>query len=456
MAATYNELHPTDAYCVFLPYPFSDYDRQLLTLLYQPLIGFEAAALYLTLWAEGESMKEPAPHYRLMEGMGTSDSAILDSRIRLEAIGLLKSFRKEGEQRSFIYELCPPLDPKTFFSDPLLSMFLFRKIGESAYKRTRERLTAHLPNKEGFAEVSRTFTDVFTPVREKDGIPAQADDGQTRARTPYETEIDFDFGTLRQGLSEQLVPARVLTPAIRLLIAKLAFLYGFGPLDMQKVVLLAVGDDFQLKEDALKKAAADLYKMTVSAKAPELAPVRQAKKDRENTQPKTRQDEIIDYFETASPAEVLRDIADGKEPLPADVQLANQLVLTHGMEPPVVNVLLQYVLLKTDMKLTKGYVEKIASHWIRKNVRTAKEAMELARTEHDQYVKWKKEGPAPSSGNRRKSGREEKVPDWFHNKETDLKTPPENSASGDAARSSLEEEKRKLLAELAMRKGKGE
>ena len=52
----------------------------------------------------------------------------------------------------------------------------------------------------------------------------------------------------------------------------------------------------------------------------------------------------------------------------------------------VVNVLLEYVMLSTDMKLPKSYVEKIADHWNRKNLKTAKEAMDLARQERDKYA----------------------------------------------------------------------
>ena len=39
MAALYKELQPVDLYKIRMPQPFSDYDRQLLTLFYQPLIG---------------------------------------------------------------------------------------------------------------------------------------------------------------------------------------------------------------------------------------------------------------------------------------------------------------------------------------------------------------------------------------------------------------------------------
>lgn len=291
----------------------------------------------------------------------------------------------------------------------------------------------------------------------KAGYPADQKELEARTEGKYEIEQDFDFALLRQGLSEQLVPKRVLTPAIRNYIVKLSFLYGFGPLEMQKVVLLAIEDDYRLDEEGLRKAASDYYKMTVTTTAPKLEP---AKKTEPKTQqpavqetPVNKEDELIAYLESASPIQVLRDIADGKEPLPADVQLANQLVTQHGMEPAVVNVLLQYVLLRTDMKLTKAYVEKIASHWLRKNVTTAKQAMDFARIEHEQYMKWKNEsGTAPkrASSSGRKPIREEKLPEWFNKK--DEVEPPVQGASSEQ----LEQEKQKLLAKLALKKRKGD
>lgn len=453
----YKELQPADLYRIRMPYPFSNYDRQLLTLLYQPMVGSDAISLYLTLWADGEMRPEDSTHYTLMNTLGKPVKAIFESRIQLEAIGLLRTFRKDGEDRSFIYELCPPLDPKTFFADPLLSMFLFSKIGESSYRRVRDRFLIQAPLTEGYEEVSRTFTDIFQPVHAKAGYPADQKELEARTEGKYEIEQDFDFALLRQGLSEQLVPKRVLTPAIRNYIVKLSFLYGFGPLEMQKVVLLAIEDDYRLDEEGLRKAASDYYKMTVTTTAPKLEP---AKKTEPKTQqpavqetPVNKEDELIAYLESASPIQVLRDIADGKEPLPADVQLANQLVTQHGMEPAVVNVLLQYVLLRTDMKLTKAYVEKIASHWLRKNVTTAKQAMDFARIEHEQYMKWKNEsGAAPkrASSSGRKPIREEKLPEWFNKK--DEVEPPVQGASSEQ----LEQEKQKLLAKLALKKRKGD
>lgn len=455
MTAYYKELQPGDPYRIRLPYPFSNYDRQLLTLLYQPMIGAEAIAFYLTLWAEGEASGDEATHYTLMNTLGNPISKIFEARIQLEAIGLLKTYRKDNGNRCFIYELCPPLDPKTFFMDPLLSMFLFSKIGEPSYRRVRDRFLIHTEVPSDFEEVSRTFTDIFQPVHAKAGYPSAKQDLQERKQGAYEADAEFDFAMLRQGLSEQLVPKRVLTATIKDFISKLAYLYSWGPLEMQKVILLAIEDDYNLTVDGLKKSASEYYKLTVSTTAPQLVQVHKEAPKTTEEAPKTKQDELLVYLETAPPIQVLRDIANGNEPLPADVQLANQLVVTHGMKPAVVNVLLHYVLLRTDMKLTKTYVEKIASHWLRKNVTTAKEAMELARVEHAQYMKWKSEGspttvakPFTGNGNR-KPVREEKLPEWFHKKDD---APAEKA---EPRNESLEVEKQKLLAKLALKKGKG-
>lgn len=453
--AFYKELKAMDVYKTAMPYPFSDFDRQLLTLLYQPMIGSEAVALYLTLWADGEAGEQEATHYQLMSLLGLPISRIFEARIQLEAIGLLKTFRRSGEVRTFLYELQPPLDPKTFFADPLLSMFLFSKIDNTAYRKLRDRFVRPVEAMTDFEDVSRTFTDIFLPVHAKAGYPEPITNLQERSRKGYEADHDFDFSLLLNGLSEQLVPRRVMTASMKGIIAKLAFLYGWGPLDMQKVILLALDEENKMTEETLKKAASEYYKITVSVTAPKLTPVYRAEQPKEEEQalPETKQDELVEYLESTPPVQVLRDIADGKEPLSGDIQLANQLVMNHGMNAGVVNVLLQYVMLRTDMKLTKSFAEKIASHWIRKKVTTAKEAMELARTEHDEYMKWKTEGPAPSKssgGSKRKPVREEKLPEWFYKKEEEPK------AADKAADESFELEKQKLLASLAMKKGKGE
>ena len=449
----YKELQPADTFDIRLPHALSTQERQLLTLFYQPLTGAEPISLYLTLWAEAEQLKpQRLSHYYLMNVLCMPIGKVFEARIALEAIGLLRTWKKEIEgQRSFLYELIRPLDADRFLKDPLLSMFLFSKIGEQAYRKLRQRFI--VPAREdAYKDVSRAFIDVYKPVNTN--IPADLqheDELKVNAQKAYPFYFDqFDFNLLQAGLSEQLVPASLLTLEVREAIAKLAFLYHLTALDMQKVVILALDDDLGISLERLRKAAADYYKLTVSKEPPKLTRVFDQPNVEENAQ-MTKDQELQHYLETTPPVQVLRDINNGKEPLPTSVQLAESLIVQHGMPVGVVNALLEYVMLTTDMKLPKKYVETIADHWVRKNLKTAKEAIELARQEHDKYTEWKNKPQTPSKNNTYSKGRstnrrEEKVPDWFYKrnkKSEEVPAEPVNTSGTD-----FEKERQKILDKL--------
>ena len=443
----YKELLATDHFEITLPQSLSTNERQLLTLFYQPLTGPDPISLYLILWAEGEDYTtDKMTHYYLMNVLGMSVRSIFEARIALEAIGLLRTWRKdENDSRTFIYELVRPLEAGEFFTDPLLSMFLFSKIGEQAYRKLRNRFCKQV-DKQGFSEVTRTFTDVYKPVHTN--VPQDIlEERDTEQGYPFYYE-QFDFDLLRTGLSEQLVPSSALTAEARQMIAKLAFLYRLSPLEMQKVVVLALDDTMKIPLERLKKAAADYYKITISKDAPKLAKTFDSKQAPPDDAKRSKEQELLNYLETTPPIQVLRDINKGKEPILASVQLAEDLITKHDMPIGVVNVLLEYVMLTTDMRLPTKYVEKIADHWIRKNLKTAKEAMDLARQERDKYAKWKVENETktsrPQKQNYKKaSGREEKVPDWFYKRDED---PPQASAQVETV--DFEAERQKILQKL--------
>lgn len=443
----YHELQPVDIFKIKMAHPFSDYDRQLLTLFYQPLIGPDAMSLFMSLWADAEREKEDEyNHYYLMNLLSMPLGQVFEARISLEAIGLLRTFsKKDVHDRSFLYELLPPMDAKSFFDDPLLSTFLFSKIGEQAYRGLRSRFSEDNAFDGQYEEVSRTFLDVYKPVRSN--VP-QNDDGNVQIQSRNESGglpfaySDFDFNLLRAGLSEQMVPKSALTSVSNELIAKLAFLYSLTPIDMQKVIMMALDENMKLPEERLRKSAVDFYKMNISQIVPSLKKAFRAEVKPAMPEPVTREDELLVYMEHTSPRDMLRDYT-GKEPLPVDVQLAERLVTVHGFTVGVVNVLLHYVIIRNDGKITKNYAERIASHWANKKIETAKQAMQISRQEHDQYIKWQKEGSPKTSG--RKPVREEKVPEWFNK-------PEEQKTSKTEADPAMDEKRRELQAKLdAMR-----
>lgn len=211
-----------------------------------------------------------------------------------------------------------------------------------------------------FKDVSRAFIDVYKPVHANIPSDLQVDtshkDKQQKVYPFYLEQFDFDL--LQAGLSEQLVPSNLLTFEVREAIAKLAFLYHLTALDMQKVVILALDDDLGISQERLRKAAADFYKLTVSKEPPKLARVTDPLPVAEAGQ-KTKDQELQHYLETTAPVQVLRDINNGKEPLQTSVQLAENLIVQHGMPIGVVNALLEYVMLTTDMKLPKNMWKRL-------------------------------------------------------------------------------------------------
>lgn len=447
----FQELQPTDHFEITLPHALSTNERQLITLFYQPLTGPTPVSLYLTLWAEAESHSvQVMNHYYLMQVLSLPLKQVFEARVALEAIGLLRTWRKDvADGRHFIYELMRPLDAASFFVDPLLSMFLFSKIGEGAYRKLRQRFLT-TPNKAQFEEVTRTFTDVYRPINQSLPVDDLQESQTVNPDYPFYYE-QFDFKLLQAGLSEQLIPSAALTIEARNNIAKLAFLYHLTPLEMQKVVITALDEHNKLTTERLKRAAADFYKLTVSTDAPTLTKTFEKPTDSLAADNLSKEQELLQYLETTAPVQVLRDINNGKEPIPASIQLAEDLVMKYGMPVGVVNVLLEYVMLSTDMKLPKAYVEKIADHWNRKQLKTAKEAMDLARQERDKYSQWKQESTQPKpttqtkkpAYNNRKGGRDEQVPDWFYKRNEE---PPQEKPQDVAV--DFEKERLKILQKL--------
>jgi len=458
MQLLFKELQPVDSFIIQMPYPLADRDRHLVTMLYKPIVGSDAMSLYFTLWSESEAPAiEEMSHYYLMDVLNMSLKKIFDARVALEAIGLVKSWKKDNElKRTFIYEILAPLDAATFFSEPILATSLYSVIHEKAYLRIRERFVKKPLLQSGYENVSRDLQDVFKSNHDYTKLshiftPEQLDQPSRPKKLPFYSQ-DFDFDLLKSGLSEVMIPSNVLTLPIKELIAKVAFLYSLNAIDMQKVLMMAIDDQNKITEERLKKTAADYYKLSISSKPPRINQKLEQQSESVTQEGKPTKDQaLIKYMEETPPLEVLRDISNGNEPLPVEVELANELIFKYGFPPAVVNVLLQFVLIRAKKKLNKNYVHKIAAHWQRENIQTAEQAIEISRKEHDQYMEWQNAAKTPAAPYKRKNAREEKVPEWFFKakEERDSNSVTENTVSPE-----LKEQRRKLLEELGIKEGK--
>ncbi|WP_216828896.1 replication initiation and membrane attachment family protein [Alkalihalobacterium elongatum] len=433
----WKELLPVDRYMIRAKDQLTVQDQRVLILLYQPLIGAVAYSLYMTLWSELEDdvyWSSEATHRQLMISMDLPLSQLFQERKKLEAIGLLKTFKKKDEETSsYLYELQTPMSPQAFFTNDVLSVYLYNRLGKTKYRQIRERFLIDKLDQEGFEEITYAFDEVFTSLSHSE----IATHHQTELIEALEIDANkeiiqrgqvndvmfanqsFDFQLLESDLSTFINVKRLLTMEAREVIVRLAFVYRIEPLEMSRLIQQALLHDDELNVDELRKRAQEWYKIEYGNEPPTLGLKTHPIEHREMSGkvPQTEEEKMISLYETTSPLDLLESRSDGAKVPLADVKIIESLLLDFQLMPGVVNVLIDSVLIRNDMKLTKALVDKIAGHWSRKNIKTVKEAMELARLEYQKntiYQQGKKESPKPSKGQSKKSFvRTEKLPKWL-------------------------------------------
>ncbi|MBT2574139.1 replication initiation and membrane attachment family protein [Bacillus sp. ISL-51] len=461
MADYWKDVLPVDPYTVKSRSLLQDIDRQILTQLYQPLIGSFAFSLYMTLWGELEQNRlwgTESTHRQLMGMTQSNLKKIHHEQGKLEGIGLLKVYIRESEQeeRKFIYELLPPLRPNEFFEDGMLNVFLYNRVGKTKYQQLRQFYT-HPSVSSDAKEITRPFNHTFesfqpsewklTPDMEETMELAEGSELASVGQAPSYTVTEevFDFELFLAGLSETMIPRKAITQDVRECIKKLSYLYGIDPISMQHVAMTAINEQDAITVEALRRAASDWYQIERNGQLPDLIDKTQPVSLRENGEKDSGDSldaKLIAQLETISPRKLLQDIADGTEPSKADLKIIADIMFEQKLEPGVTNVLIYYVMLKTDMKLSKNYIQKIASHWARKKVKTVREAMKLAIEEHRQYLDWA-EGKTNRTAQNKKTVREEKRPDWLKEEEAGKKADKPLLSAED-----LEEQKKKMMEEM--------
>ncbi|HLO10943.1 MAG TPA: DnaD domain protein [Pseudoneobacillus sp.] len=459
MASHWQELLPIDRYIVSSDGLLHFYDQKILTFLYQPLIGSTAFSLYMTLWTELEENRlwsEQTTHHSLMNYLDTNLKEIFFARQKLEAIGLLKTYVKmENEERSFIYELKPPLNPERFFLDGMLNVYLYQKIGKKQFARLKRFFSdQQLPQTEDYKEITKAFQEVYSSAspeslqfHQESSQDLKLSSGESfigRSETkPVQIHLEsFNFDLLLAGLKNSLISTNSLTQKIKEAIANLAFLYNIDALQMQGIVLSAL-DESGINIGELRKAARDWFQFQHQDQLPALVDkVQPEMLKTQRTEPTTKEEKLRHYFETTSPRQFLIDISGGGEPSKSDLQIVEDIMFNQQLTPAVINVLIHVVLIKTDMKLTKGYAEKIAGHWARKGIKKVDEAMELAIKENRQYLEWAS-GKKTKKSSDKKPIRTELIPDWFNEEESNVTSEQGNENKEVAAKKRALEERLK-------------
>lgn len=416
------KLLPIDGYSIDLQGNLPvDYSKSL-THLYQPLLGMKAVMLYQTLLHEkdlqGTSIQT---HHTLMNYLNISLVEIYEARLKLEGIGLMKTFEeRNNNQTVYRYWLQSPFSPSDFFKDAMLSQLLYHHIGNEKFTLLKKHYYG-LSTPPSGQNITASFGDVFETIHPDYGAIKNINRIPENIGPQLES---IDFSWVEQMLKSRMIPyKRVLTTENKRIINQMLQLYGLAEYEIEKCILWALTDENKLDIEEFKEACHDLFKTSRSESTVQLVPrmepqigTKSQPNENKSQQPLSKEEMLIHELETISPKQLLEDLSSGNHASEQDLKVIREIMTTQGLPSPVMNVLIHYVLLQTNMKLSKAYLEKIASHWSRANLKTAREAMMFAKREKEQYqlATAKKQQQQHSYRTYKKQGTTtEVVPEWF-------------------------------------------
>lgn len=377
----HDSLLPLDNFVVINKSILNEEDHLNLILLYQPIIGSLAVGLYLTLWGYLDKNKinsKGNSHNDLVLNMQTKLEDIKEAREKLEAIGLIKTYLKKGNVNSYIYELYSPLSAHEFLSNPILNTALYNNLSKEEYKRIVENYTLPKMELNNYVDISCSFKDVYNFV----SSAKQENKNIKRANhLDLSFESNIEFNEILSLIPEEMLNVNSITKDIRDLIYKLAFIYDFNN-DVMSEIIKNSTQDRKIDEELLKENCRDYYKFESKGNIPKLVYQSQPLYLRQEKVENSKQDKIINIFETTTPIEFLESKQESK-PTQTDMETLEDLIVNKGLTPGVVNVLVDYVLKINNNKLNRKFVEQIAVQWKRSNILTVSDAIEFARNEYD-------------------------------------------------------------------------
>ena len=193
---------PADTYTVINKSIITSYDKKIISMLYQPIIGYTAVSLYNTLLDDLEKsqiMCEDLTHHHLMNTMQLRLEDILISREKLEAVGLLKTYMKKDNINQYVYLLYSPISVNEFFNHPVLNVVLYNNLGKKEYEKVKNYFKVPKIILKDYEDITCSFDDVFTPVR---GSVDVVEDVITNNSNNLNINNRIDFNLLISGMPE--------------------------------------------------------------------------------------------------------------------------------------------------------------------------------------------------------------------------------------------------------------
>ena len=445
----WSQLNPRDCIQVTQQVWLTQRELQFVTQLYVPFLGVQASTLYLVLFSELSPNSYQSDVIRLADLLALVNMGIPDfyqARIRLESVGLLKTYRYEDEESisaQYTFELQAPASPNLFFKDALLSTLLVNQVGHQRFEILQKRFSVKEKAPYG-QDVTSTFQEGFQlPFNMSQYKRNIAQEKQmikdVKQQESFVMNSTIDWELLTDLLKSQFVHEQALTDEVKQMLNSFQLYYGLTEREIAQYVIYAA--DLSTGEIDEK----ELYSIIINANQHLAAPKKEeasitpVESTPEISEVVTEEKQEITPASTQLPQAIQRLITLAKEMTPFDFmtsikqqrngyvsngeqRIILDLVQVGTIPSEVINILIHYVLVvKNNPTINKNLIDTIANDWSQKGIQTAEQAIEAVRQRDKEFKASRKEkienrqvqsySGKKYYGNASK-GRVASVPDW--------------------------------------------
>ncbi len=401
-------LLPADNYVVVNKTILTDNDKVNLINLYEPIIGPLAISLYLTLWSDLDrtlTFSDSYNHHHLMTFLKSNLNDIKEARSALEALGLIKTYYKEGDNINYyIYELYSPISAYEFFNHPILNIVLYNNLGVNEYNNLIKSYKKVNFKYDDYKDISSKLNDTF-----KSSAYNNFNNENIKNKNSNKPKLDnlIDFDVLKESIPNKVLGNNAFNKKTKELINNLAFIYNLDTLKVSEILRLTIDENGLINKELFIKEVRKYYEYNNGGSLPTIIYRTQPEHLKSPEGDLSSAGKMVYIFENTTPYDFLKSKYKNNNPTPRDLKLLEYLALELNMPPAVINVLIDYVLRISDNKLNKAYVETIAGQWTRLGIKTAREAMNQAKKEYKKKPK-------------KEINKSVKLPTWFDNEQKDI------------------------------------
>ncbi|MDD3842293.1 MAG: DnaD domain protein [Candidatus Izemoplasmatales bacterium] len=402
-----DKIRTTDQFFVYAKANISANDFQVLSLLYQPIIGVLAFSLYSTLWHLINRQNLMSDHYLhsdLESILNNKVAKIEDARHHLEAIGLMNVYFHND---CFAYEMKLPSSAASFINDGILGSYLQNCVTDSRYEKILKLFRIVPVNKTDFLNLTKSFNDVFPAIPNGKKMTEGEFIATSRDKSININNNDFDFRIFVEGFPDENKVRNLLSDAVKEKIVNLAYVYDLDETAMHTVFAKAIDETYSSVDLAkLSKQARDHFKFDTAMSEPILEVDEKDLQDGNPTNP-------FDYFGTIGPKKLLSQLLGGLVS-DSDLRVVERLIEEIKLDKGVVNVLLAYTIKNNNGDMPPyAYYQKIGMSWKRNQINDVRMALDYVRHLNSEYTRNQNPAEKKISNRVGKTSKPEVKIDWL-------------------------------------------